>query len=200
MAAKCSLKDYNAKPELSGTGRRFDGSVGSSNQPIYVIQKHKANRLHYDFRLEIDGVLKSWAVPKGPSTDPREKRLAVLTEDHPLEYAGFEGVIPTSEYGAGTVLLWDAGTYRNIKVRDGRTIPMAQALVDGHLVFWLAGMKVRGGYALIRLKGTKDENWLLVKMNDSEADPSRDPVETQPESVLSGRTIEEIAEEDAVPS
>lgn len=184
------------KPDFRRMNGSSQRSAPSSGRPIYVIQKHKAHRLHYDFRLEIDGVLRSWAVPKGPSTDPGEKRLAVPTEDHPLEYADFEGVIPEGEYGAGTVLLWDAGTYSNIRVKDGRIIPMAEALEEGHLIFRLEGIKLRGGYALIRLKRAKDEGWLLVKMRDEEADASYDPVRTQPESVLSGRTIEEIAEEE----
>ncbi len=158
-----------------------------------MVQKHDASRLHYDFRLEVDGVLKSWAVPKGPSTDPQEKRLAVPTEDHPLEYAAFEGVIPAGEYGAGTVLVWDKGVFRNLTEKKGRPLPLAEALEHGHLKVWLEGVRLRGGYALTRFKTGKDEAWLLVKMEDEEADPSRDPVSTEPASVLSGRTLEEIA-------
>jgi len=151
-----------------------------------VIQKHDATSLHYDFRLEVDGVLKSWAVPKGPSTDPRDKRLAMQVEDHPLSYGNFEGVIPEGEYGAGPVIVWDTGPYRNLSEK-----PMAEALDEGHASFWLEGKKIRGGYSLRQIEGRR---WLLVKKNDEEADRRRNPVSTQPESVLSGKTIEEVAE------
>ena len=123
-----------------------------------MVQKHDARTLHYDFRLEVGGVLKSWAVPKGPSTDPREKRLAMPTEDHPLAYGDFEGVIPEGEYGAGPVIVWDAGTY-----------------------------------ALQRIGGGGRERWLLVKRKDEGADARRKPTKSQPESVLSGKTIEELS-------
>src|SRR5690242_8280084 len=152
--------------------------------PIFVIQKHDATSLHYDFRLEVDGVLKSWAVPKSPSTDPRDKRLAMQVEDHPLSYGDFEGVIPEGQYGAGPVIVWDTGPYRAEE-------PLSKALKDGHASFWLEGKKIRGGYSLRRIGGRR---WLLVKKNDDEADRRRNPVSTQPESVLSGRTIEEMAE------
>ena len=141
----------------------------------------------------MDGVLKSWAIPKGPSTDPKDKRLAVPTEDHPLEYADFEGVIPAGEYGGGTVLVWDTGPYRNLTEKKGETIPMGQAVAHGHVKVWLEGAKLRGGYALTRFRTGKDEAWLLVKADDEAADPSRNPVATEPQSVLSGRTLEEIA-------
>src|SRR5438067_145382 len=162
------------------------------SDPIFVIQKHAARSLHYDFRLEVDGVLKSWAVPKGPSTDPRDKQLAMAVEDHPLEYANFEGVIPQGQYGAGAVIVWDTGPCRNLTERDGEEVPVAQALADGHLVVGLEGKKLRGGYALIRLGGGGRERWLLVKKRDHAADARRNPVSTQPESVLSGRTVEQL--------
>jgi DNA ligase D-like protein (predicted 3'-phosphoesterase) len=136
--------------------------------------------------------LKSWAIPKGPSTDPQDKRLAVPTEDHPLAYAGFEGVIPAGEYGGGTVLVWDTGSYRNLTEKKGQAIPMGQGLAHGHVKVWLEGRKLKGGYALTRFKTGKDESWLLVKADDAEADPGRHPVADEPGSVLSGRTIEEI--------
>ncbi len=142
---KKTLEDYTAKrdfsrtPEPAGTGRRAAGA------PIFVVQKHDASHLHYDFRLEVDGVLKSWAIPKGPSTDPREKRLAVPTEDHPLEYAGFEGVIPAGEYGAGTVMVWDTGSFRNITEKKGAPVPLAEAVAHGHVKVWLEGQKLKGG-------------------------------------------------------
>jgi DNA ligase D-like protein (predicted 3'-phosphoesterase) len=160
-----------------------------------VIQKHDARNLHYDFRLEIDGVLASWAVPKGPSTDPREKRLAVRTEDHPLDYADFEGTIAAGEYGGGTVLVWDHGTYRNLKEDDG--VSMAEALADGHLTVWLEGEKLSGGYALTQTHMRGDpKNWLLVKMDDDEADARRNPTSTEPDSVLTGRSLDEVAADD----
>jgi len=160
-----------------------------------VIQKHDASSLHYDFRLEADGVLKSWAVPKGPSTNPRDKRLAMPTEDHPMDYADFEGVIPEGEYGAGTVLVWDTGTWRNLTERDGEQVPVEQALQDGHLRFELQGSKLTGPYALTRVGRGGRERWLLVKMAGEGADARRKPVRSQPDSVLSGRGLEEIAAE-----
>jgi DNA ligase D-like protein (predicted 3'-phosphoesterase) len=195
MAAK-TLRDYQEKRDFRRTPEPSPGGRKVSAEPIFVIQKHDASRLHYDFRLEVDGVLKSWAVPKGPSTDPQEKRLAIPTEDHPLEYAGFEGVIPKGSYGAGTVLVWDTGTYRNITEKNGVAIDLPEALAHGHLKVWLEGQKLKGGYALTRFKTGKDEAWLLVKADDQEADASADLLRTRPESVLSGRTLEQIAEGD----
>jgi len=195
MAAK-TLKDYQAKRDFRRTPEPSPGSRGVSAEPIFVVQKHDASRLHYDFRLEVDGVLKSWAVPKGPSTDPQEKRLAVPTEDHPLEYAGFEGVIPEGEYGGGTVLVWDTGKFRNLTEKKGVALDLPEALAHGHLKVWLEGRKLKGGYALTRFKTGKDEAWLLVKADDEEADASAELLRTRPESVLSGRTLEEIARGD----
>ena len=160
---------------------------------IFVVQKHAARTLHYDFRLEVEGVLKSWAVPKGPSTDPREKRLAVAVEDHALDYADFEGRIGETSYGAGAVIVWDTGPYRNRTERDGSEIPIGRALADGHAVVELEGRKLRGRYALTRTDTEPRERWLLVKVRDEVADARRDPVSTQPESVLTGRTIEQVA-------
>lgn len=163
----------------------------SENGPRFVIQKHAARRLHYDFRLEVDETLRSWAVPKGPSTDPGAKRLAVEVEDHPLEYADFEGTIAAGEYGAGTVIVWDAGTYRNLdEDRD-----MAAAIEAGHVKVWLEGEKLCGGWTLQRTRGGSKPQWLLIKRRDREADASRDPQRAEPKSVLSGRTLEEIAEQ-----
>jgi DNA ligase D-like protein (predicted 3'-phosphoesterase) len=188
-----SLKDYQEKRDFTRTPEPAPGPGPGSPEPIFVIQKHAARRLHYDFRLEVDGVLKSWAIPKGPSTDPRDQRLAVPTEDHPLAYAGFEGVIPAGEYGGGTVLVWDTGAYRNLTEKKGEAIPMGQGLAHGHVKVWLEGRKLKGGYALTRFKTGKDESWLLVKAEDAGADPSRNPVADEPGSVLTGRTIEEIS-------
>jgi DNA ligase D-like protein (predicted 3'-phosphoesterase) len=178
-------RDFSKTPEPHGRGRRRRGR----GEPRFVIQKHAASSLHYDFRLEAGGVLKSWAVPKGPSLDPREKRLAMPTEDHPLAYGDFEGVIPEGQYGAGEVIVWDAGTYRVLGDEDA-----GDALADGHLSFWLEGEKLRGGYALTRMGGGGRERWLLVKKDDEGADRRRNPVSTQPESVRSGKTIEQLAQ------
>jgi DNA ligase D-like protein (predicted 3'-phosphoesterase) len=188
-----SLKDYRGKRDFSRTPEPPPGEPRTASEPIFVIQKHAARRLHYDFRLEVDGVLKSWAVPKGPSTNPQDKRLAVPTEDHPLEYAGFEGVIPEGEYGGGTVLVWDTGTYLNLTEKKGEAIPMGQALAHGHVKVWLEGNKLKGGYALTRFKSGQDEAWLLVKADDAEADPGRNPVADEPQSVLTGRTLDEVS-------
>ena len=164
--------------------------------PRFVIQKHDATTLHYDFRLEVDGVLRSWAVPKGPSTDPREKRLAVEVEDHPMSWGSFEGTIGRG-YGAGTVIVWDEGTYRNLNERDGEEVPMAEALDAGRASFWLEGHKLNGGWTLARtrMRGGGKPQWLLIKRRDEGADARRRPVSTQPESVVSGRTIEQVADD-----
>jgi DNA ligase D-like protein (predicted 3'-phosphoesterase) len=189
---KKALKEYLGKRDFRHTPEPRGLKKRASTEPIFVIQKHDATRLHYDFRLEVDGVLKSWAVPKGPSTDPGEKRLAVPTEDHPLEYAGFEGVIPAGEYGGGTVMVWDTGAYRNLTEKKGVPIPMGAAVEHGHVKVWLEGVKLKGGYALTRFKTGKDEAWLLVKADDEAVEPGRDPVSREPDSVLSGRSLEEI--------
>jgi DNA ligase D-like protein (predicted 3'-phosphoesterase) len=158
--------------------------------PRFVIQKHAARSLHYDFRLEVAGAFASWAVPKGPSTDPRDKRLAMRVEDHRLSWGDFEGTIPEGDYGAGAVIVWDAGDYRNLSDE-----PMERAIENGHASFWLEGEKLRGGWSLRRLRGGRKESWLLVKKRDDQADARRNPVSTQPESVLTGKTIEEVASE-----
>jgi len=164
----------------------------TSTEPIFVVQQHDARRMHYDVRFEVDGVLKSWAVPRGPSPDPAEKRLAVPTDDHALEYAGYEGVIAGSRYGSGAVIVWDAGSYRNLtKDGQGRKIPPAEAIDRGHLKVWLNGVKLVGGWALTRTG--RDGDWLMVKVRDSAADPGLDLTLSEPRSILSGRTIEELA-------
>ena len=189
------LERYRAKRDF-GKSSEPEGAGGPRGRgSVFVIQKHDATSLHYDFRLEVDGVLKSWAVPKGPSTDPREKRLAIRTEDHPLDYAEFEGVIPEGEYGAGSVLIWDRGTYRNITEKDDGLRAMEDALADGHVLVWLDGEKISGGYALQRIDDEKDQ-WLLIKMDDAEADARRNPVSTEPRSVASGRDLDEISGEE----
>ncbi len=194
MSKSDKLSTYQQKRNFSRTPEPA-GSPGpaSPQDPIFVVQKHAARTLHYDFRLEVDGVLKSWAIPKGPSLNPKEKRLAVPTEDHPLEYADFEGVIPEGEYGAGTVLVWDFGTFRNLTEKKGQPVSLSEGVAHGHLKVWLEGRKLRGGFSLTRFKTGKEEAWLLTKAEDEAADPLRDPVKSEPHSVLSGRTLEEIA-------
>ncbi|MFN8112715.1 MAG: DNA polymerase ligase N-terminal domain-containing protein [Solirubrobacterales bacterium] len=171
-------------------GGRSSDSKGASR---FVIQKHAARALHYDFRLEVDGTLRSWAVPKGPSTDPREKRLAVEVEDHPLDYADFEGSIGKGNYGAGTVIVWDRGTYENLDDTKG----MAEQIEAGHVKFRLAGEKLTGGWTLQRTHGGAKPQWLLIKRRDEDADARRNPESTQPESVKTGRTLEEVAAEES---
>jgi DNA ligase D-like protein (predicted 3'-phosphoesterase) len=173
--------------------RHFDttpeprGSIGKSQKPIFVVHYHEAHSTHYDLRLEIDSVLSSWAIPKGPSSDPAQKHLAVPTEDHPLEYAHFEGVIPEGQYGAGPVMIWDRGTYRNLK-----TMSMEACLKRGCIEVWFEGEKLKGGYALIRTKRPSGQSfWLFLKMHDECAHKSFGYVE---KSVVSGRTIKQIEE------
>jgi DNA ligase D-like protein (predicted 3'-phosphoesterase) len=195
LAPYRSRRDFRRTPEPSGRGE--DPALEKDGNPFFVIQQHRARTEHYDFRLEVEGVLRSWALPKGPSTDPADRRLAVATEDHPIDYADFEGVIPEDEYGGGTVIVWDAGPYSNRSTNeDDDELPLPEALQRGQAEVWLEGRKIRGGYALVHSKMRGDErNWLMVKMKDDEADGRRNPVSTEPESVLSGRTIEDVAEE-----
>lgn len=132
-------------------------------------------------------------MPKGPSLDPKVERLAIATEDHPVDYRTFEGVIPEGQYGAGAVIVWDAGTFRNISERDGRPMSAERGLRNGHIAVWLNGKKLRGGFALTRLRQGKQESWLLVKMQDAEAAPGSDITRTEPRSVRSRRTLAEVA-------
>src|SRR6056297_1108819 len=189
-----NLKDYRKKRNFNSTTEPLERKKDNRrHKNLFVIQKHKATQLHYDFRIEIDHVLVSWAVPKGPSTDPKEKNLAIRTEDHPLEYANFEGIIPEDQYGGGTVIVWDKGNYEN-----QADVNMSEALREGKIKIWLKGKKIQGGYHLIRIKNTKknQEKWLLMKSKDNEADARRNPTTTQPESVISNMTIEQIEKND----
>ncbi|HLF63140.1 MAG TPA: DNA polymerase ligase N-terminal domain-containing protein [Saprospiraceae bacterium] len=194
MPLKNHLSSYKKKRNLGATPEPSGQKKSKrSAKSRFVIQKHAARNLHYDFRLEINSVLVSWAVPKGPSTDPREKRLAVQIEDHPVDYADFEGVIPEGNYGAGTVMVWDNGTYHNVKEdENGKIKPIQDCLADGHILIWLDGKKLKGGYALTRFR-KKENQWLLVKMKDDESDARRNPVKTENASAKTGRTMEEIA-------
>ena len=171
--------------------------MSHNKEPVFVIQQHDASNLHYDFRIEVDGALKSWAVPKGLSTDPGDRRLAIRTEDHDLDYADFEGVIPEGEYGAGTVLVWDTGKFENLTQDDGETVAIDDALDNGHAVICLHGKKLRGAYTLQRIRDNDNEQWLIIKVDDDDADARRNPVSTEPESVRTGRTIAEIAKDAA---
>src|SRR5262245_58744729 len=179
-----SMRDFKSTPEPRGKARK------SKSGNLYIIQKHDATRLHYDFRLELDGVLLSWAVTKGPSLNPADKRLAMHVEDHPIEYGGFEGVIP-SGYGAGTVMLWDRGVWAP------QGDPHA-GLKKGNFKFVLMGERLKGGFALIRLKPkpgekkSKAEPWLLIKERDQWADESVIATEEWETSVKSGRDLERI--------
>ncbi len=159
---------------------------------IFVIQKHESSHLHYDFRIDIDGVLVSWAVPKGLSTDPQKKHLAIHVEDHPLEYANFEGKIPEDQYGGGTVIIWDQGKYQNL-----REVKMSAALEEGKIKIWLDGKKIQGGYNLVRMnkKKSKQEEWLLIKADDEKADARRKPTSRENKSVKSNKTLDQIKQE-----
>lgn len=190
MARSDPLEPYNAKRDFRRTGEPEGKRASSKTGNLFIVQKHDARRLHWDFRLEVDGVLKSWAVTKGPSLDPADKRLAVRTEDHPLSYAEFEGAIPKGEYGGGTVMLWDRGTWQPVKGKS------AKDLEQGHLHFRLDGERMRGEWLLVRMKGKpgeKRENWLLRKVEDDAAGPAGQLVDRELTSVLTGRGMAEIA-------
>lgn len=190
-----ALEKYRQKRNAGRTPEPFGGPrVGSAllEEGMFVVQKHAARRLHYDFRLEMEGVLRSWAVPKGPSLNPKERRLAVMVEDHPIEYGDFEGLIPEGSYGAGAVIVWDRGWYRSI---DPPGEPAA-GVRAGKLDFELHGFKLRGAFALVRTRGMPGATpgkpqWLLIKKRDASAS-DEDVLEAHPRSVLSGLTVEEI--------
>ncbi len=180
-----SLATYRAKRRFDATPEPPARRARSATGRLYVVQKHRASQLHYDLRLEADGVLKSWSVPKGPSLDPAVKRLAMEVEDHPVEYGGFEGIIPEGEYGGGTVMLWDRGTY----VPEESDDPAA-ALRKGALKFTLRGKKLKGSWTLVRMRGSRQ--WLLIKHRDAHA--SKDDITTKaPNSVASKRLLAQIA-------
>ncbi len=190
------LDDYREKRSGSTSDEpRGSGGSPSGDSPVFVVQRHDATNLHFDLRLEIDGVLVSWAVPKGPSLDPSDKRLAHRTEDHPLDYADYEGRIEQG-YGAGTVVVWDTGPFENLTEKDGDPVPLSDALSGGHLKVELHGEKLAGAFALTHTKMGGDEaNWMLVKVDDAGADRRRRPTSTQNESVLSGRTNDDLEED-----
>ena len=186
LAAYRSKRVFTETPEPVGQVRRSGGRRG------FVVQKHNATRLHYDFRLALNGVLASWAVPKGPSMNPADKRLAVRTEDHPLEYARFEGVIPPGQYGAGTVMVWDLGKY------EPSENPPEEQLALGKIQIVLQGEKLRGGFTLVKIENrsmnsSRRDYWLLIKSRDEYADPSWNIESPRLEySALTGRSLKEI--------
>ena len=193
------LAEYQRKRDFTKT-REPSGGKATSARPArkkrapalrFVIQKHDASHLHFDFRLELDGVMKSWAVPKGPSYDPKVRRLAMEVEDHPIEYNKFEGTIPQGEYGGGTVMLWDRGTY---EAEDGGGVDsLREGYERGDLKFVLHGERLRGGWVLVRMKRPGRPQWLLIKHRDETARSGRDVVEQETTSVTTGRTMNEIA-------
>lgn len=186
------LAEYNAKRDFTRTAEPA-GTVprGKSKTLHFVIQKHAASHLHYDFRLELDGVMKSWAVPKGPSLDPTVRRLAMEVEDHPISYNTFEGTIPQGEYGGGTVMLWDRGTY---EAEDGGGVEeLRRGYEKGELRFQMSGKRLQGGFVLARLRRPGRPQWLLIKRRDEHADPERDITAEETTSVATRRTMEEIA-------
>ncbi|APY89912.1 DNA polymerase ligase N-terminal domain-containing protein [Streptomyces alfalfae] len=228
---KDALRTYRGKRDFdktrepsgaagSGTGGGPPGGPAAREQdpsatggardrdPVFVVQIHDASSMHFDFRLEVDGVLKSWSVPKGPSTDPQDKRLALPTEDHPMEYRHFEGVIPRGEYGGGTVIVWDQGTYRPTSHdKRNRPVPFAQALENGHATFELHGEKLRGPYALTRFHGREERSggsgsasgkkptWLLVRKGSGHGGSGAGtPDPRRARSARSGRTLRQVAE------
>jgi bifunctional non-homologous end joining protein LigD len=183
-------RDFRVTPEPAGKQR---ATTSPKRRLLFVVQKHRATQLHYDFRLEFNGVLLSWAVPKGPSLDPSVKRLAMQVEDHPVEYSGFEGVIPEGEYGGGTVMLWDRGEW------EPENGDVETALRKGDLKFTLFGKKLRGSWVLVRTHGygsKADKTWLLIKHRDQYAS-KKDILEEEPRSVLTKRLLAEIARDEA---
>jgi bifunctional non-homologous end joining protein LigD len=203
-----ALAEYQGKRHFDRTaepsGDNADAQPAASPRRLFVVQKHDASRLHYDFRLEMGGVLKSWAVPKGPSLDPADKRLAVMVEDHPIEYAHFEGSIPKGEYGGGTVLLWDSGwwepdvAWMEETAKSGKgpgILAPEDALARGELKFVIHGEKLTGSWALVKTKWQGENNWLLIKHRDEAARPGSNIEAEAPDSVATGRRPANTKEE-----
>jgi bifunctional non-homologous end joining protein LigD len=192
-----TLSTYKKKRSFKDTPEPTGGKASASFDKLrtlrFVVQKHAASRLHYDFRLEMEGVLKSWAVPKGPSLNPADKRLAMMVEDHPYDYRNFEGIIPKGNYGAGSVIVWDEGTYESLEpgTRNEQEKILLKQLKAGSLKFTLHGEKLKGEFALVRLKNSEDNAWLLIKHRDKYAKET--DVTKKDKSVVSGKTIEKIA-------
>ena len=187
-----SLSEYNQKRNFNSTLEPEGKIKQSSTELIFVVQKHAASHLHYDFRLEMDGVLKSWTIPKGPSMNPADKRLAIMVEDHPYSYRDFEGTIPEGNYGAGNVIVWDNGTYI-LADEDRLDIDehkLQSDLQKGHLSFILNGKKLKGEFVLVKLKTKQENTWLLIKSKDQYAND--EDVLQQDKSVLSNKTLESM--------
>jgi bifunctional non-homologous end joining protein LigD len=190
-----ALEKYRQKRNASKTPEPFGGKSDDKDVLRFVIQKHAASHLHYDFRLEMEGVLKSWAVPKGPSTDPEIKRLAMMVEDHPYDYRTFEGIIPQGQYGGGTVIVWDEGTYEPIdseaETKNEKDKDLLHQLYSGKLKFKMNGKKLKGEFALIKAHGRGENGWLLMKLDDRHA--SKADITKKDKSVVSGKTLDEVA-------
>lgn len=188
-----ALKDYNDKRKFDETTEPKGQTKKSDDKLVFVIQRHAASRLHYDFRLEMEGVLKSWAVPKGPSLNPDDKRLAMMVEDHPYDYKDFEGNIPEGNYGAGQVEIWDSGTYEPLdetsKLSDEKEL--LKELKDGSLKFILHGKKLKGEFALVKMKNAENNSWLLIKHKDKFAQDDYDAEENVSPKSLVSKFIEE---------
>ena len=192
------LENYRERRDFKHTPEPSPGREPGGEGPlIFVVQKHSARQLHYDFRLEVGGVLKSWAVTRGPSLNPSTKRLAVMVEDHPLDYSSFEGSIPGGQYGAGQVIVWDKGTYSpdengelSFGDRNRAEELMREGLLNGKLSVYLRGEKLNGSWALVRMQKS-DKNWLLIKHRDDYADNRRDVLDEEA-SVISGLTIDDL--------
>ena len=189
------LAEYQKKRDFSRTAEPKGKSPVKRSTLAFVIQKHAASRLHFDLRLELDGVMKSWAVPKGPSLDPAVKRLAMQVEDHPVEYNAFEGTIPAGEYGGGTVMLWDRGSYTFWEADPDPVARLREGYAKGDFKFELFGKRLKGTWVLVRIKrGDPDKpQWLLIKHRDEFARPGTEIVEEEATSVATGRTMDEIA-------
>jgi len=190
MSIKTYLRkrDFTKTPEPRGRGRR------PGKRSRFVVKQHDARTMHFDLRLEVNGVLKSWAVPKGPSMDPKMKRLAIPTEAHPLDYARFEGVIPGNQYGAGAVIVWDRGFYHNLtRSSSGDLKHPSRAIRDGHFVFDLKGQKLKGRFVLQRTGLGSGRRWFLIKAREENAPRRRGPVALQRRSIVSGLTVQEVA-------
>src|SRR3954452_13509453 len=193
--ADSQLAEYRRKRDFTRTEEPPGGSAASKQKLAFVIQKHAASHLHYDLRLELDGVMKSWAVPKGPSLDPTVKRLAMQVEDHPIEYNTFEGTIPKGEYGGGTVMVWDRGTYTYGGTNPDPEEGLRGGLQKGDVKFILNGKRLKGSWVLVRTRSDSSgkPQWLLIKNKDDYAQPESDVTGENKTSVATGRTMDKIA-------